>query len=258
MLYNLRILTETGALLYEKTWTKVVENIENFRTMIPQLFSAMMRMAQSSMGMSLRFISVGGISVSMSNNTEAGLICYVFYDEDDGEEVGQFVSEAVLREFMMSYQIEDVTSPKLVEFKQQQKTSLFLNFSNLLVNAIRKAIKSVLTEFKKKQGILSADIIEHEKVTGSETESTSGGVEIIANIKTMVPLIDSIMSLKNMGNSIVTFVEFTTNRLVVQKVRTGCLVVVGQKNIAAKILETEIKKYATMVETIQGMVSALQ
>ncbi|GAB1226775.1 hypothetical protein ENUP19_0305G0017 [Entamoeba nuttalli] len=257
MIYNIRIVTNSGMLMYEKMWSKICEDMDNFSTIVPSLLTAMMKTGQSAIGMSLKYIAISGISVSIAIHSGTGISCYVFYEEKDGEEVGHYVSEAVLREFIKSYQLEDEESIKLKDFKQLQDMSIFQNFNVSIVSAIRKSIKIILQDFKKKQGVLSAEVFDHER-SSSDIDLQTSGFEMLANIKTMVLLIDSMMSLKNMGNSQLNVIEFTTNRLIIQKVRMGCLAVVAQKSILPKELELEIKKYTSLINIVQTLIASLQ
>lgn len=258
MLFNTRIVTSSGMLMFEKIWEKVSENMDTFQTMTSGLLTAMMKTAQSAVQMSMRYISVGETAIAIAQHAATGITCYVFYEEKDGEDVGHYVCESVLREFISQYQLDEEQSSLMKEFKQLQDMSLFQSFNVSIVTAIRKALKTMLQDYKKTNGILAADVIEHERSTSADSDTQSSGFEVIANTKTMVLLIDSMMSLKAMGTSQLNIIDYTTNRLVLKKVRTGCLVIVAQKTVTQDDLRDQVIRVSSMVETIQTILASLQ
>lgn len=167
--------TASGLVLFSRDFNS---NVPHPR-MMGSLMTAIREFGQQTTGMSISYMELSNIAVSMVANEDAKIFCALFYDREDGFAFGRLICSEILNAFTQEY------SSEFTQFGRNLKD--FYGFQKKIITIVRFSPKSVLMKLSTQVGIKRVFLINDRDVIdtpGSKVDQLS----VLANVNALADL----------------------------------------------------------------------
>mmetsp|Transcript_361 Transcript_361/g.356 ORF Transcript_361/g.356 Transcript_361/m.356 type:complete len:251 (+) Transcript_361:128-880(+) len=172
MIRNFILMATSGLLLFSKEF---VNSIAQPR-LVGSLLTALLEFSQQTTGMSVSYIELTNVALTMITDETTKVFCALFYDREDGPAFGHLLCKEILRAFIEQYAAD------LNHVGRNLKD--FHGFNNKIADVIRASIKPILTKLQKQRGILKVLFINED---GAVTSSAAAidQLAVLANLQAL-------------------------------------------------------------------------
>lgn len=152
MIRNVLIMATSGLVLFSKAYTNGISNAR----LIGSLITAIIEFSQQTTGMSVCFIELSNVSITIVTNETAKVFCALFYDRDDGVVFGRLICSEILNSFIHEYS---------VDLNQLGRNLLdFHGFKKIITAAVKQSTKPVIMRLESQLGIKKVLLINDRDV----------------------------------------------------------------------------------------------
>eukprot|EP01041_Mallomonas_annulata_P008729 gene8729-18042_t len=168
-------MASSGLLLFSKEF---VNSIAQPR-LIGSLLTALLEFSQQTTGMSVSYIELTNVAVTMIIDDTTKVFCALFYDREDGPSFGRLLCAEILHSFLEEYASE------LGHIGRNLRD--FHGFNNKIADIIRSSIRPILTQLQIQKGIAKVLFVTGDgTIVATSIEKDQLG--ILANLQTLTAL----------------------------------------------------------------------
>eukprot|EP01103_Thecamoeba_quadrilineata_P004101 TRINITY_DN13824_c0_g1_i1.p1 TRINITY_DN13824_c0_g1~~TRINITY_DN13824_c0_g1_i1.p1 ORF type:complete len:253 (+),score=41.29 TRINITY_DN13824_c0_g1_i1:3-761(+) len=247
MIRNLKIMGRGGITLFEKEWAPVRKS-----RMFGSLLVALQEHARQSVGLSLSYLELSTLAISLVTDDKTNLTCALIHDVSCGEPFARTIARQILHSFVATYS-SLLDSPNL-----NPQPASFTGFGTKLVDHISSSSHEVLFHLHQVHGVHSVILYENDEPIS--LCSLQDPVTIAANLSVIAELAGDLMQLQNdSARSVSLYMPqyHLLLRKITEKV-SSYLVCVCHKGVAEQVYLPEIDNAVVILDKIYELVSNLK
>jgi len=241
MLHSLIIMTGSGLTVFEKTWVEMKQS-EKGSSLYGALITGVQEFARQATGLVVSYIEFGSIALSVEVDSRSKLLCTLFYDIDDGAQLGKIIAGSILRSFLATFSGQD--------WSRVANVSVFSTFGGKLYDAITSSVLTILQQLQGIRGINNSLVVFDDPgvpaVTPIQEEDQLG---IVANLGPLLTVSTDLMAERHDRPKYIS-VEMGGKMVNIIKVTNACLVLLCRKNVNPSVYGPAIDKATLLLERV--------